>query len=48
MQLRLKFGLASRDVEGRVAAASLDETDRWAERILSAPTIEAVFADDEE
>ena len=47
-QLTLKFRAPLREVEARVAAASLDETERWAERILTASTLEEVFAGDDE
>ena len=47
-QLTLKFRAPPREVEARVAAASLDETERWAERILTASTLEEVFAGDHE
>jgi len=42
--LTLKFGPPSDAVQARVEAASLEDTDRWAERILTATTIEDVFA----
>lgn len=45
-QLTLKFGAPTAEVEARVAEASIEETDRWAERILTAGSLEEVFADD--
>lgn len=46
--LTLKFGPPSAEVEARIAAASLEETDRWAERILTAAAIEEVFGGGED
>jgi len=45
--LTLKFGPPSADVEATIAAASVELTDRWAERTLTAATIEEVFSGDE-
>ena len=47
-QLTLKFRAPLRELEARVATASLDEPERWAERILTASTLEEVFAGDHE
>jgi len=43
-QLTLKFGPPSDAIHARIAEASLEDTDRWAERILTATTLEDVFA----
>lgn len=43
-QLRLKFGVLSDDATRRLASASIEELDRFAERILSAATLDEVFA----
>ncbi len=42
-QLVLKFGPATAEVERRVAKASADELERWAERVLTAARIEEVW-----
>jgi hypothetical protein len=41
--LTLKYGPLSRDVEDRLAKASLGELDLWTERILTANQIQDVF-----
>jgi flagellar biosynthesis/type III secretory pathway protein FliH len=43
--LVLRFGKLSADAERRIARASLDELERWAERVLTAKNLAAVFAD---
>lgn len=40
----LKFGAPSDAVEARVAAAALEDVERWAERILTASSLEEMFA----
>lgn len=45
LQLQKRFGSAAEDLAPRIRSASLAELDRWAERILDAATVEAVFAD---
>jgi hypothetical protein len=42
-QLSLRFGELSNEVRARVAAASLEQIDVYAERVLSAPTLEEVL-----
>lgn len=42
--ITLKFGALAPDVAARVASASSEEIDRWAERILTAGSIDEVFA----
>lgn len=44
--LARRFGSLPAAVEPRLRAASLLELDRWADRVLDAPTLEAVFAAD--
>ena len=44
-QLRLKFRAVPDAVGPRIESASADELDRWFERVLTAPTLDAVFAD---
>jgi hypothetical protein len=44
-QLRLRFGALSAEVEARVRSASPADHDRWAERILTAPTLAEVFVE---
>lgn len=42
--LQLKFGELERSVEERLAKASLAQLETWSERVLTAETIDAVFA----
>jgi hypothetical protein len=42
--LALKFGPPSPEVEARINAASVEELDRYLERVVSAPDLAAVFA----
>jgi hypothetical protein len=42
-QMTLKFGALSAEHAVRIQAASEQELDRYIERILTAPTAEAVF-----
>jgi predicted transposase/invertase (TIGR01784 family) len=42
-QLSKRFGPLGDDVRARLAAATFEELESWAERVLEAPTIEAVF-----
>ncbi|MFV8750632.1 Rpn family recombination-promoting nuclease/putative transposase [Nannocystaceae bacterium ST9] len=44
-QLALKFGELPLDARARLASASLDELDLWAERVLAATTLAEVFAE---
>jgi predicted transposase YdaD len=41
--LRLRFGPLSMEVTARVTAAGTETLLRWSERVLSAPTLDAVF-----
>ncbi len=43
-----KFGRPSEDVAARLASATPEDLDRWAERLLRASSIEAIFATSEE
>jgi hypothetical protein len=43
--LRLRFGTLSTEVTTRVTTADPEMLIRWSERVLSAPTLEAVFAE---
>ncbi len=42
--LAKRFGPIPAEVELRISAASLEELETWIDRILDAPTLEAVFA----
>jgi hypothetical protein len=42
--LTLKFGEVAPEHQARLANASLDELDLWAERVLSATSLDEVFA----
>lgn len=42
-QLERRFGPVSSSVHERVTAAGLDVLDRWLDRVLDAPTLDAVF-----
>ena len=42
-QLERRFGPVSEAVHARLSAADLDMLDRWADRVLDAPTLDAVF-----
>ena len=42
--LALKFGASSSETEERIGNATLEDVDRWAERILTADSLEDVFA----
>ncbi len=44
--LTKRFGPLGADVRARLSAATLEQLDLWADRILEAPTIEAVFNPD--
>jgi len=44
-QLRLRFGALPEDVTARIKAADAETLLRWSERILSASTLDAVFAE---
>ena len=43
-QVRKRFGEIPPAVEERIRAADRDTLDRWAERILTATTIDELFA----
>ena len=43
--LRVRFGPLPEDVMARLNAADAETLLRWSERILSAPTLDAVFAE---
>jgi hypothetical protein len=42
--LTAKFGGVPESVHSRIRAASVEELDAWIERVLTAPTLDAVFA----
>lgn len=42
-QLTRRFGPLSGQTEARLAAATPDQLDQWTDRVLDAPTLEAVF-----
>ena len=42
--LRLRFAEPPADMEQRVREASIEELDRWVERVLSAESLDDVFA----
>lgn len=44
-QITLKFGAPSEATVQRVQSASMDELDRWVERILAASSLDELFAD---
>jgi predicted transposase YdaD len=44
-QLRLRFGVLPEDVTARLNAADAETLLRWSERVLSASTLDAVFAE---
>jgi predicted transposase YdaD len=44
-QLRIRFGALPEDVTARLNAADAETLLRWSERVLSAPTLDAVFAE---
>ncbi len=44
-QLRLRFGVLPEDVTARINTADAETLLRWSERILSASTLDAVFAE---
>ena len=43
--LKARFGTVSRDVEARIADATVDDLDRWIEQFATASAIHEVFAD---
>lgn len=43
--LTKRFGPLSESVRTRLSNASVEELDRWAERVLDAPTLDAVWGD---
>ena len=45
-QMRIRFGRLPRGVAARVKGASRVSLDRWLERILTAESLEQVFADE--
>ena len=42
-QLTKRFGPLDEQTSARLKAATLDQLDIWADRILDAPTLQAVF-----
>ncbi|EWY42674.1 hypothetical protein N825_02050 [Skermanella stibiiresistens SB22] len=44
-QLNRRFGPPSSEATLRVQAASVEELDRWADTIIDAPSLDAVFDD---
>ena len=44
-QLSLRFGQVPTDVEARISSASVDDFERWAERVLTATSMNEVFRD---
>jgi predicted transposase YdaD len=45
LQLTRRFGPPSSEATRRVRAASVEELDRWADTIIDAPSLDAVFND---
>ena len=45
-QLGIRFGELPAETVDRVRGGSTQDHDRWAERLLSAPTLDAVFIDE--
>ncbi|HRQ80100.1 MAG TPA: hypothetical protein PKZ97_03195 [Azospirillaceae bacterium] len=43
LQLERRFGLVTDEVRTRVTAADLDTIDDWLDRVLDAPTLDAMF-----
>jgi predicted transposase YdaD len=43
-QLSFKFGTLPAEIQARIEDASVEELERWAERVLSATRLDAVFA----
>lgn len=41
--LGLRFGRLSESTRSRIGAASIEQLDRWAERVLTAPTLDALL-----
>ncbi|MCZ7687696.1 MAG: DUF4351 domain-containing protein [Sandaracinaceae bacterium] len=41
--LQLKFGALPAELHDRIASASIEELERWGERVLSAATLEDVL-----
>lgn len=44
-QLQLRFGALGPELEARIAEGSSDELEIWLERVITAETLDAVFAD---
>jgi hypothetical protein len=44
-QLRVRFGVLPEDVTARLNTADAETLLRWSERVLSASTLDAVFAE---
>ena len=42
--MSLRFGVPTPEVEARVRAASVEDHERWAEAVLTAPTLDALLA----
>lgn len=45
-QMERRFGPVSESVHTGVSAAGLDALEQWLDRVLDAPTLDAVFDDD--
>jgi len=43
LQIQQRFGVVPEEVDVRLQAATPEQLDAWALRVLSAPTLEAVF-----
>jgi hypothetical protein len=44
-QLERKFGAIDAEIDARIRAASLDELERWSDRILTARSLREVIGD---
>jgi len=41
-----RFGVLPEPLAARLASATLEQIDRWANRLVTAATVDAIFADD--
>ena len=41
--LQLRFGELPQSVQDRLASATVEQLDTWAERVLTAPSLDSVF-----
>ncbi|MGI9229062.1 MAG: DUF4351 domain-containing protein, partial [Gammaproteobacteria bacterium] len=44
-QLQRKFGQLSEDIQQRLTQATPDDLEAWADKILDAPSLDAIFGD---